>query len=105
MAAVEYDRDDLDSSLSSIDMSYIILEANSITLNGDGAVVDGNQMAITSAGTYGISGTLDDGKLIVNTKDKETIKLILNGVNITCSKSSPIYVKNTNNSHHPGGQH
>ena len=92
--SVEYDSDDLDSSLSSADMSYIILEGNSITLNGDGAVVDGNQIAITSAGTYSISGTLDDGQIRVNTKDKETVKLILNGVNITCSNSSPIYVKN-----------
>lgn len=92
--SVEYDVDDLDSSLNSVDMSYIILEGDSITLNGDGAVVDGNQVAITSAGTYMISGTLDDGQIIVNTKDQEAIKLIFNGVNITYSKSSPVYIKN-----------
>jgi hypothetical protein len=91
---VEYDGDDLDSSTNSADASHILLDGDSITLNGDGAVVDGNQIAITSAGTYIISGTLDDGQIIVNTKDQETVKLIFNGVDITYSKSSPIYVKN-----------
>ena len=70
------------------------MEGDSISLNGGGAVVDGNQIAITSAGTYSISGTLNDGQIIVNTKDQETVKLILNGVDITYSKSSPLYVKN-----------
>jgi hypothetical protein len=92
--SVEYDGDDLDIGSVSDDMSFIILEGNSITLNGDGAVVDENQIAITSAGTYHISGTLDEGQIIVNTKDQETVKLIFNGVNINCSWSSPVYIKN-----------
>jgi hypothetical protein len=89
-----YDSDDEDSSWDSSEMSNITLEGNSITLDGGGAVVDGSQIAITSAGTYSISGTLDDGQIVVNTEDKEKVKLILNGVDIACSTSSPIYVKN-----------
>jgi hypothetical protein len=83
------------STSQSADMSYIIFKGDSITLNGDGAVIDSNQIAITSAGTYTISGTLYDGQIIVNTKDQETVKLILDGVDITYSKSSPIYIKNS----------
>jgi hypothetical protein len=89
-----YDSDDEDSSWNSSETSYITLAGNSITLHGGGAVVDGNQIAITSAGTYSITGTLDDGQIIVNTDDTAVVKLILNGADIACSTSAPIYVKN-----------
>jgi hypothetical protein len=94
LISVEYDSDDLDSSASRSDMSYIELEGNSITLDGSGAIVDGNIITVTSAGMYSISGTLDDGQIIVNTGDKETVKLVLNGADIACSTSAPIYVVN-----------
>jgi hypothetical protein len=87
-----YDGDDVDSSWNSSEMSYITLKGDCITLDGDGAVVDGSKVAITSAGTYFISGKLDDGQIVVRSEDKETVKLILYGVDITCSTSAPIYV-------------
>jgi len=57
-------------------------------------VVDNSKLIIASVATYHISGTLDDGQIIVNTDEKGTVKLILNGVNITCTSSAPIYVTN-----------
>ena len=92
--SVEYDSDDLDASVSSPDTSYIELEGDSITLDGSGATVNGNIVTITSAGTYSISGTLDDGQVIVDTEDEETVRLVLNGADIACSTSAPIYVIN-----------
>jgi hypothetical protein len=90
--SVEYDSDDLDSGWDNAVMSHIILEGDSITVDGDGATVDGSQITITSAGIYGISGTLNDGQIVVNTGSKETVKLVLDGVDITCTTSAPIYV-------------
>jgi hypothetical protein len=92
--SVEYDSDDLYPSVSSSDMSYIELEGNSITFDGSGATVNDNIITITSAGMYSISGSLDDGQIIVNTEDKETVGLVLNGADIACSTSAPIYVIN-----------
>lgn len=92
--SLEYDRDDLDSNVSSSDMSYIKLEGDSITFEGSGATVNGNIVTITSAGLYSISGTLNDGQIIVDTQDAETVALVLNGVDITYSTSAPIYVSN-----------
>jgi hypothetical protein len=92
--SLEYDRDDLDSSVSSSDMSYIKLEGDSITFEGSGATVNGNIVTITSAGLYSISGTLNDGQIIVDTVDEETVVLVLNGADITYSTSAPIYVSN-----------
>ncbi len=92
--SVEYDSDDLDPSVISSDVSYIVLEGDSITFDGSGATVNDNIITIASAGMYSISGNLDDGQIIVNTEDKETVGLILNGANIACSTSAPIYVIN-----------
>jgi hypothetical protein len=92
--SVEYDRDDLDFSSSRSGMSHITLEGDTITLDGRGARVDGNTVTITSGGMYSISGTLNDGQIIVNTQDERTVKLVLNGADIACSTSSPIYVIN-----------
>ncbi len=92
--SVLYDSDDLDASWDNSEASHIVLAGDSIEFYGNGAVADGSQIAITSAGTYSISGTLDDGQIIVNTKDEGTVRLILNGANITCYTSAPIYVKN-----------
>jgi hypothetical protein len=86
--------DDEDSTWDSSEVSYITLQGDSITLDGGGAIVDGSQMVITSAGTYTISGTLDDGQIVVDADDAAIVELILNGVDIACSTSAPIYVKN-----------
>jgi hypothetical protein len=92
--SVEYDTDDLEPSVSGPDTAYVVLAGDVITFEGEGATVDGTVVTITSAGTYSISGILDDGQIIVDTQDEETVYLILNGVDITCSTSAPIYVRN-----------
>jgi hypothetical protein len=92
--SVEYDSDDLDPSVGSPDMFSIELAGDSITVEGTGATVDGSVVTITSAGEYRISGTLDDGQIIVDTQDEDTVYLVLDGVDITSSTSAPIYVRN-----------
>jgi len=69
------------------------LNGNSITVNPAGsATVDGSKVTISSAATYRISGSLTNGQVIVNVTGAGTVRLILNGVDIRCSTSSPIYV-------------
>ena len=91
--SVEYESEDLEPSVATAGISSIELVGDSITVEGTGATVDGSVVTITSAGEYGISGTLDDGQIIVDTQDEETVYLILDGVDITCSTSAPIYVR------------
>jgi len=92
--SVEYDHDDLDSSESSGELSNIRLDGDSITLEGSGATVNGNIITITSAGRYSINGNLNDGQVIVDTEDAETVVLVLNNANISSSTSAPIYIRN-----------
>ena len=68
-----------------------------ITLNGDsisaeGAKVEGSTVTITKTGNYHVSGTLNDGQIIVDAKG-EDIRIVLEGADISCSTSAPIYVK------------
>ena len=90
--SVVYDSDDLDYNWNSSETSYLTLAGDSITIDRDGATVDGSQVTITSAGTYNLSGTLNDGQVIVDTEDDKTVKLVLNGADISCSTNAPIYV-------------
>jgi hypothetical protein len=80
------------SSMINSKMSNITLKGNTITLNGGGAIVDGSKITIISAGIYNITGTLNNGQVIVNSKDKGTVFLVLNGVNISCYTNAPIYI-------------
>ena len=93
--SVEYDKDDLETpSANDSDTTAVVLAGDTITLDGDGATVDGRVVTITSAGTYRISGALDDGQILVDTEDEEKVVLILGGVDIYSSTSAPIYISN-----------
>jgi hypothetical protein len=93
--SVDFDGDDLDSSLESSVMSYINLNGDSISLVGSGALIMGSTVTITSGGVYSISGTLDNGQIIVYTDNKDPVKLVFNSVDITCSSSAPVYIMNS----------
>ncbi|MBN2481607.1 MAG: carbohydrate-binding domain-containing protein [Bacteroidales bacterium] len=72
----------------------IILNGKTINISGKGAIADGSIVTITAAGTYILSGRLSDGRIIVSSDDKGTVKLVLNGVDISCATSSPVYIQN-----------
>lgn len=91
--SVKYDTDDLDDSFGS-DAYVITLGGDAITCDNEDATVDGSIITITTAGTYIISGTLANGQIIVDTNDKETVKLVLSGADITCKDDAPITILN-----------
>lgn len=70
-----------------------------ITLSGDGASSDsdavqisGSTVTIAEEGTYILSGTLDDGMIVVNAADTDKVQLVLDNAQITSSTSAAIYV-------------
>ncbi len=74
--------------------TQIIFNGSTITSNGAGATVSGSNVTITAGGTYILSGSLDNGQIIVNSTEEETIKLVLNGLDIYNPANAPLYVKN-----------
>ncbi len=69
----------------------ITLSDTNINISGSGAEETDGTVTITESGTYVFSGTLSDGRIVVNAPDKE-VTVVLNGADITCSYSSPLYV-------------
>ncbi|MBN2821651.1 MAG: carbohydrate-binding domain-containing protein [Coriobacteriia bacterium] len=89
----EGDHDDpADYVWDAADEILVSLEGDSISTDAAGAATDGGTIRLTQAGTYRITGTLDDGQIIVDTASEETVRLVLDDVDITCADSSPIYV-------------
>jgi hypothetical protein len=86
----EYDSEDY--TWDSSEEILITLSGTSITVGGGNAVVDGSEVTITTAGTYRISGSLVDGRVVVDTEDTEVVRLIFDGIDIRCSDSAPVYV-------------
>lgn len=90
---LEFDEEDLITTWDSSQACNISLTQNNISVNGSGASVNGSAVTITSAGTYVISGDLTDGNICINTQDKSTVHIILNGVNITSQSTAPFLVE------------
>jgi Carbohydrate-binding domain-containing protein Cthe_2159 len=92
---VSYDKEDLYSDWESEDYTSIQLNGTDASIEGDGGVqVDGSTITIKTSGVYILSGKLEDGQIKIDVEDKGTVRLVLNGANITSSDNAPIYAKN-----------
>lgn len=69
----------------------ITLTGSTATVDGSGVQVDYNKVTFTSEGTYLLSGELE-GQIIVDTPDTEKVKLILNGVSVSCADGPALLV-------------
>jgi hypothetical protein len=68
--------------------------ADGASSGGDGVSIDGDVVMITRPGNYRLSGSLSDGQLVVDTTADGIVRLILDGVDIVSSTTSPISVAN-----------
>ena len=75
-------------------------EAVTIRLSGSGAEaanenvsVSGTDVLITGAGTYLLTGTLENGSVIVDADKDDTVELVLAGVSIRAETFAAVYVK------------
>ena len=91
---VEYSSYDLDSSWNETSCVNVYFSGNEITSSDSSkAVVDGNIVTIKSAGEYHLTGDGSDVQVIVEATKDDKVKLILDNVNLKCSNSAPIFVK------------
>ena len=89
----KYSEEKLDASWDEKSAVKITLNGDSVTADDKNVEVDGSKVTITGAGTYVLSGTISDGQIVVDSDDKDSVRLVLNGAEITCSNSSAIWVK------------
>lgn len=71
-----------------------------ITLHNDSAEcadesvsISGGTVTVTEAGVYILSGTLDNGSIIVDAQNTDKVQLVLNGAEISSENYAAIYVK------------
>lgn len=86
--------DPADTIWDSTDVIQIFLNGSGIDTDAAGVEVNGSTLTIRAAGTYRLSGTLDDGQVIVDTDDEETVRLILDNASLHSSTSAPLYIQN-----------
>lgn len=82
-----------------LDGNWDTSDATQITLNGDGCEVEGDgvysydgNVVIATTGKYVVSGTLDDGSIIVDAYDASKVWIMLDGVSVNCSDDAAFRV-------------
>ncbi len=89
----------ISGSNSSVVISSDTISDSFSLVDGNGNSISGNNgvYSITSGGSYYASGKLEEGQIYVNVSDNIDVELELDGVSISNSSVSPIYVLNCNN--------
>lgn len=85
---------ELDDSYDEGSAALITLSGDSAESNGTGVTISGSTVTISREGCYILRGELTDGQIIVDAGDTDQVQLVLDGVSIICSDSSPILVRN-----------
>lgn len=99
-AQVDFSKTDKDMFTDrDLEVGYDESECITITLSGSSATasdssvkINGSTVTITKDATYLVSGTLEDGMLIIDADDTAKMQVIFDGVNITSATSAALYI-------------
>ncbi|MCR5586060.1 MAG: carbohydrate-binding domain-containing protein [Lachnospiraceae bacterium] len=84
---------DLKYSPDSSNLTSIKLDGDDIEIDGTGAYIYENSVVISNGGYYEITGTLDNGSVIVNAYNSSKIWVILNNAEINCDDGACFQVE------------
>ena len=76
---------DLNGNWDDSEATIITLDGDTCKISGNGVYVNGNQVVISGGGKYVISGTWNDGNIVVDAYESSKVYIKLNGVDINCS--------------------
>ncbi|BCW64455.1 carbohydrate-binding domain-containing protein [Arthrobacter sp. StoSoilB22] len=89
-----YDSDDLTwDAATEVAISLSDGGSKVTSSSSTGVAVDGNTVTISAAGTYRLSGSLSDGQIVVAAGEEDTVRIILDGVELGNSTGSPFVVQ------------
>ncbi len=89
--SVDYTDEDLNAEYGEI-TSSIVFSEDGIVSDSEAVVIAENAVTVLSSGVYVFSGNSSDGQIFVNSSDNGTVRLVLNGLNLTSEASAPIYI-------------
>lgn len=72
---------------------HILLDGNTIACSSDKVKISGTSAEITDGSTYIISGSLENGSIIINCGKSDKPHIILNNVNILSESYAALYIK------------
>lgn len=72
--------------------AFIQLNGDTASCSSDAVQISGSTITIMDEGTYILSGTLDDGMIIVNSEKTDKTQLVLDGATIHSETCAPIYI-------------
>mgnify|MGYP001161771285 CR=1 FL=1 len=84
---------DMDVGYEETDSVKISCSGSEFSISGSGATAKDGVLTINKEGTYVLSGSIDEGRIVVNVTDSEKVQLVLNGFTIKCTTHSPIFIK------------
>ena len=75
---------DKELSPSTESASAVSFTADGAECTGKGVSASGSTVTITEPGSYSVSGSCNDGQLIINCSKDDDVYLVLNGLSLTC---------------------
>lgn len=84
---------DYNSSYDENTAIKIFLEGSSATCASENVEISKSTVTIKGSGVYILSGSLENGQIIVDIDDSEKAQLVLSNASINCSTSAAIYIK------------
>lgn len=70
----------------------IQLSDDTASCSSDAVEISGGTVTIRDEGTYILSGSLSDGRIVVDADDADKVQLVLDGVDIVSADSAAVYV-------------
>ena len=90
--SVFFTSNDLNSNWDTSSAVSITLDGSRALVSGSGAYVYGNNIVISSTGCYVVSGTMDNGSIIIDADSSSKVWLLFNGADISCENDACIKV-------------
>ncbi len=84
---------DLKTGYEEAGSAVIQLKGSTAECSSNAVRISGSTITILDEGTYILSGTLEDGMIVVDSEKTDKTQLVLNGVTIHSETSAPIYVR------------
>lgn len=90
LSALSSDQD-LDGSYDESSAVSIRLNGGSASCDSDAVAIDGTQIILLDEGVYILSGTLEDGQVVVSAGEEDKVQIVLQGAQINSGTSAAIY--------------
>lgn len=84
---------ELSGSYDTENCAHIELNGKSATASSNAVQIDGSIVTILDEGTYVLTGTLENGMIIVDAAKEDKTQLVLDNAEISCADSASIYVR------------